>query len=190
MFFSLSVSFCTLECMILLTSSTGNECSDATFYWALPCHVLSFFPSKRHLIHTEKTQRICETPNTILCLCKMHSLGGFIQEFKYCLSQNKTNFCMSEYNPMDFPLSVHVKLFSSPFILPIPRASDLLSYFVHQVSPYAGFMSWFSLAGYQVPIKAALSLPLLKWTGEKKYNKRLVGWKKNRERSLPNYHDR
>jgi len=29
-------------------------------------------------------------------------------------------------------------------------------------------MPWFSLAGCQVPTKAALSLPLLNWTGEKK----------------------
>jgi len=39
-----------------------------------------------------------------------------------------------------------------------------------------------------MPTKAALSLPLLCWTGEKKYNERLVGQDKERERSLTNYH--
>ena len=33
--------------------------------------------------------------------------------------------------------------------------------------------------GCQVPTKAALSLPLLSWTGERKYNKRLVGQDKD-----------
>ena len=32
-----------------------------------------------------------------------------------------------------------------------------------------------TLAGCQVPTKSALSLPLLSWTGERKYNERLVG---------------
>jgi len=35
-----------------------------------------------------------------------------------------------------------------------------------------------------VPIKTALSLPLLNWTGERKYDERLVGRDKDRERSL------
>jgi len=47
-------------------------------------------------------------------------------------------------------------------------------------------LSWFSLVGHQVPTKAALSLPLLNWTGEKKYDERLVGRDKNRETSLGN----
>jgi len=38
-----------------------------------------------------------------------------------------------------------------------------------------------------VPTKATLSLPLLNWTGEKKYDERLMGRDKDRERSLTNY---
>ena len=38
-----------------------------------------------------------------------------------------------------------------------------------------------TLAGRQVPTKAALSLPLLSWTGEGKYNERLVSRGKDRE---------
>ena len=34
---------------------------------------------------------------------------------------------------------------------------------------------WVDLAVFQVPTKAALSFPLLSWTGERKYNERLVG---------------
>jgi len=48
-------------------------------------------------------------------------------------------------------------------------------------------LQWFRLAGHQVPTKAALSLPLLSWTGEKKYSERLVGQDKDRERSLTSY---
>jgi len=43
-----------------------------------------------------------------------------------------------------------------------------------------------TLAGCQVHTKAALSLPLLSWTEERKYNERLVGQDKDRERSLTN----
>ena len=39
----------------------------------------------------------------------------------------------------------------------------------------------------QVPTKTALSLPLLSWTGERKYDERLEGQDKDRERSLTNY---
>jgi len=46
------------------------------------------------------------------------------------------------------------------------------------------------LAGCQVPTKAALSLPLLIWTAERKYNERLIGRGKGRERSRSNYHHR
>ena len=46
---------------------------------------------------------------------------------------------------------------------------------------------WFSLAGCQVPTNAPLSLPLLSWTGEKKYEERLMGRDKGRERSLTRY---
>jgi len=38
-----------------------------------------------------------------------------------------------------------------------------------------------------VPIKTALSLPLFSWTGESKYDERLEGKDKDRERSLTNY---
>ena len=41
------------------------------------------------------------------------------------------------------------------------------------------------LAGHQVPTKAALSLPLLSWTGERKYNKELVGQDKDRRHHSP-----
>jgi len=51
-------------------------------------------------------------------------------------------------------------------------------------------VSWcdgLTLDGCQVPAKAALLVPLLSWTGEGKYNKRLMGWDNSRERSLSNY---
>jgi len=38
-----------------------------------------------------------------------------------------------------------------------------------------------------VPTKAGISLPLLNWTGEKKYNKMLMGLDKDRERKLAKY---
>jgi len=37
-----------------------------------------------------------------------------------------------------------------------------------------------------VPTKTVLSLPLLSWTGEKKYDERLESGDKDRERSLTN----
>jgi len=46
---------------------------------------------------------------------------------------------------------------------------------------------WFGLDKCQVPTKTALSLPLLNWTGERKYDERLEGRDKGRERSLTNY---
>lgn len=55
--------------------------------------------------------------------------------------QNKTNFSMYEYNPMDFPLSADNKLFSSHFILPILCASDLILFPFHQGLPYPGFIN-------------------------------------------------
>jgi len=39
-----------------------------------------------------------------------------------------------------------------------------------------------------VPTKTPLSLPLLSWTGERKYDERLKGRDKDRERSLTIYH--
>jgi len=38
---------------------------------------------------------------------------------------------------------------------------------------------WFSLDKCQVPTKVALSLPLLNWTGKRKYDERLVGQDKD-----------
>jgi len=35
--------------------------------------------------------------------------------------------------------------------------------------------SWFGLDKYQVLTKTSLSLPLLNWTGERKYDERLEG---------------
>jgi len=46
---------------------------------------------------------------------------------------------------------------------------------------------WFSLYECQVPTKAALSHPFLSWTGEKKYDERLEGRDRDRERSLTDY---
>ena len=43
-----------------------------------------------------------------------------------------------------------------------------------------------TLAGCHVPTKAVLSLLHLTWIGERKYNERLVGRDKDRERSLSN----
>jgi len=46
---------------------------------------------------------------------------------------------------------------------------------------------WFGLDKWQVPTKTTLSLPLLSGTGERKYDEKLVGRDKDRERSLTNY---
>ena len=51
-------------------------------------------------------------------------------------------------------------------------------------------MFWFGLDKCQVPTKTALLLPLLIWTGERKYDERLKGRDKDRERSLTNYRHR
>jgi len=45
----------------------------------------------------------------------------------------------------------------------------------------ACWVRWFSLAGRQVPTKAAPSLLLFNWRGEKKYNERLMGQDKDKE---------
>ncbi|KAJ7418363.1 hypothetical protein BTVI_29591 [Pitangus sulphuratus] len=45
-----------------------------------------------------------------------------------------------------------------------------------------------TLAEHQVPAKAILSLLLLNWTVERKYNERLLGQDQERERSLTHYH--
>jgi len=45
---------------------------------------------------------------------------------------------------------------------------------------------WFGLDKCQVPTKTALSLPILSWTGERKYDERLKDRDKDRERSLTN----
>jgi len=46
----------------------------------------------------------------------------------------------------------------------------------------------FNLAGGQVPTKATLSLLLLSWAGERKYDERFMDQDKDTERSLSNYH--
>jgi len=48
-------------------------------------------------------------------------------------------------------------------------------------------MLWFGLEKCQVSTKRTLSLPLLNWTGERKYDERLEGRDKDRQRSLTNY---
>ena len=50
-----------------------------------------------------------------------------------------------------------------------------------------GLVFWFGLVKCQVPTKTALSLPLLRWTGERKNDERLESRDKDRERSLTNY---
>jgi len=49
-------------------------------------------------------------------------------------------------------------------------------------------MFWFGLDKCQVPTKTALSLALLSWTGERKYDERLEGRDEDRARSLTNDH--
>jgi len=46
-------------------------------------------------------------------------------------------------------------------------------------------MFLFGLDKCQVPTKTALLLPLLNWTGERKYDERLEGQDKDRDRSPP-----
>lgn len=46
------------------------------------------------------------------------------------------------------------------------------------------------VTGHQVPTQAALSLPLLNSTGERKYNERFIGQDKDREKSLTSYRHR
>jgi len=46
---------------------------------------------------------------------------------------------------------------------------------------WRGSLLRFSLAGCQVPTKAALSLPLLIWTGDRQYHARLMGQDEDRE---------
>jgi len=48
-------------------------------------------------------------------------------------------------------------------------------------------MFCFGLDKCLVPTKTALSLHLLSWTGERKYDERLEGRDDDRERSLTNY---
>jgi len=54
----------------------------------------------------------------------------------------------------------------------------------------AATMFWVGLDKCQVPTKTALSSPLLNWIGERKYDERLEGRDKDRERTLTNYHHR
>ncbi|GAB0207891.1 mitochondrial enolase superfamily member 1 [Grus japonensis] len=60
----------------------------------------------------------------------------------------------------------------------------LFNIFINNLDEACGGLT---LAGGQVPTKATLSLPLLSWTGKRKYNEMLVGREKDRERSLTNY---
>jgi len=46
---------------------------------------------------------------------------------------------------------------------------------------------WFGLDKCQVSTKTALSLPLLSWMGERKYDERLEGQDKDRDTSLTNH---
>jgi len=61
-----------------------------------------------------------------------------------------------------------------------------VSWFISIARRYVGLF-WLGLDKCQVPIKTALPLPLLSWTGERKYDERLEGRDKDRERSLANY---
>jgi len=47
---------------------------------------------------------------------------------------------------------------------------------------FDGNLFWFGLDKYQMPTKTTLSLPLFSWTGESKYDERLMGQDKDRER--------
>jgi len=47
---------------------------------------------------------------------------------------------------------------------------------------------WFGLDKCQVPNKTNPSVPLLNWTEERKYDERLEGRDKDRERSTTSYH--
>jgi len=55
------------------------------------------------------------------------------------------------------------------------------------MSQQCALVCQFGLAKCQVPTKTALSLPLLSWTEERKYDERLEGRDKDRERSLTSY---
>jgi len=61
------------------------------------------------------------------------------------------------------------------------------SQFCSASHPGVNSLFWFGLDKCQVPTKAALSLLLLNWTGERKYDERLKGRGKDRERSLAAY---
>jgi len=54
-------------------------------------------------------------------------------------------------------------------------------------SKYVKVLFWFGLDKGQVPTKTTLSLPLLSWTGERRYDERFKGQGKDRERSLTFY---
>jgi len=52
------------------------------------------------------------------------------------------------------------------------------------------FCGGLTLAEYQMPPNAILSLPLVNWAEKKKYNKSLMGKDIDRERSFTSYHHR
>ena len=57
----------------------------------------------------------------------------------------------------------------------------------HKYIEQLSWVFWFGLDKCQVPTKTALSLPLLSWTGERKYDERLEGRDKDRARPLTSY---
>jgi len=58
--------------------------------------------------------------------------------------------------------------------------NDKFKQLMSEISFYS--LIWFGLDKCQVPTKTALSLPLLSCTGERKYDERLKGQDKDRER--------
>jgi len=56
---------------------------------------------------------------------------------------------------------------------------------IHAAQNTFYLLFWFGLDKCQVPTKSALLLFLLNWTGDRKYDERLVGQDKDRERSSP-----
>jgi len=67
------------------------------------------------------------------------------------------------------------------------REIDWWSRSLPSLRPRHQIVFWFGLDKCNVPAKTAPSLPLLNWTEERKYDERLEGQDKDRERSLTNY---
>ena len=81
------------------------------------------------------------------------------------------------------PLDILVMTITLLLMIPRLTLNNLCSTKCFVVS----VMLWFSPDEFQVPTKTALSLPLLSWTGERKYDERLMSRDKDRERSLTSY---